>query len=94
MLIRAQPGRRHGTPLTPAEILNRLNEISCEGVLNAELRALPASVRLTEIAADEALAHLPISSKYNADDAFLAKLFEAGRAAAAIARAPARAAAD
>jgi hypothetical protein len=33
--------------------------------------------------ADEALMHLPISSKLNGEAAFLKALFEAGRAAAA-----------
>jgi NTE family protein len=94
VLVRAQAGHRPGAPTTPAEILNRLNEIACHGVLEAELRALPPTVRLTEIDAEAALASLPVSSKFNADEAFLGKLFEAGRIAASLARGPARAAAD
>jgi NTE family protein len=83
VLVRAQSGQRSGVPSTPAEIMNRLTEIACHGVLEAELRALPASVRLTSHGADDTLSELPISSKFNAGDAFIATLFEAGRAAAA-----------
>ncbi len=52
-------------------------------VLTAELGALPSSVALRIYDADDALLHLPISSKVNGDEAFLKELFEAGRAAAA-----------
>lgn len=83
VLIRAQTAIRTGVPATPAEIMNRLTEIACHGVLEAELRALPASVRVTSHGADAVLAQLPISSKFNAGDAFIAALFDAGRAAAA-----------
>jgi len=69
-------------PTTPTEITNRLNEIACQNVLTAELAALPASVRLRTYDADDALLHLPISSKLNGEEAFLKELFEAGRAAA------------
>lgn len=82
LLVRAQPAVRRGEPTTPAEILNRLNEIACHGVLQAELATLPDSVRVTSFEADNALAHLPVSSKFNGDDAFLTELFAAGRAAA------------
>lgn len=93
VLIRAQPVRRPGVPRTPAEITNRLNEIACHNVLEAELAALPAGVRLTEYLADETLRDLPISSKFNAEPDFLAVLHEAGRRAAG-APLPARDAAD
>lgn len=82
VLIRAQPGRRPGVPTTPLEITNRLNEIACQNVLNAELAALPSSIRLTSYDADEALLDLPISSKFNGAGEFLSELFEAGRNAA------------
>ncbi len=82
VLIRAQPSRRSGTPSTPAEILNRVNEIACAAVLEAELATLPRGVRLTEYEADSVLGDLPLSSKYTADNAFLQRLFEAGRTAA------------
>jgi NTE family protein len=81
ILIRAQPHVRSGVPSTPTEITNRLNEIACQNVLEAELAALPAGITLTSYDADEALAHLPISSKFNGEEAFLTTLFEAGRAA-------------
>jgi NTE family protein len=84
VLIRAQTARRAGVPSTPAEIMNRLTEIACHGVLEAELHALPASVRVTSHGADAVLSTLPISSKFNTGDAFIASLFEAGRNAAAI----------
>ncbi|MDE2200024.1 MAG: patatin-like phospholipase family protein [Rhodospirillales bacterium] len=86
VLIRAQPAHRPGAPHSPAEVLNRLNEIACHGVLEAELANLPASIRLTSYDADRVLGDLPLSSKFNADTAFLTHLFEAGRTAA---RAPA-----
>jgi NTE family protein len=79
ILIRAQPHVRSGVPSTPTEITNRLNEIACQNVLDAELAALPDGVTLTSYNADEALAHLPISSKFNGEEAFLTTLFDAGR---------------
>jgi NTE family protein len=84
ILIRAQPHVRSGVPSTPTEITNRLNEIACQNVLEAELAALPAGVAVTSYDADEALSHLPISSKFNGEEAFLTTLFEAGRNAAGI----------
>ena len=45
ILIRAQPHVRSGIPSTPTEITNRLNEIACQNVLEAELATLPAGVR-------------------------------------------------
>jgi len=83
VLIRAQTAKRSGVPSTPAEIMNRLTEIACHGVLEAELRTLPASVRVTSHGADAVLSQLPISSKFNTGDAFIFNLFEAGRDAAA-----------
>jgi NTE family protein len=84
ILIRAQPHVRSGVPATPTEITNRLNEIACQNVLEAELAALPEGVTLTSYDADSALAHLPISSKFNGEEAFLTTLFEAGRSAVGI----------
>jgi NTE family protein len=81
ILIRAQMHARSGIPSTPTEITNRLNEIACQNVLEAELAALPAGVTLISYDADEALADLPISSKLNGEEAFLHNLFEAGRSA-------------
>ena len=79
ILVRAQPHARTGVPTTPTEITNRLNEIACQNVLEAELAALPSGVDLTSYDADDALAHLPISTKFNGEKAFLSMLFEAGR---------------
>jgi NTE family protein len=84
LLVRAQPARRPGVPRTPLEITNRLNEIACHNVLQAELDALPDDVMLTTYDADDALLDLPISSKFNGEEEFLALLFNAGRAAAAM----------
>ena len=83
ILIRAQPHVRSGVPSTPTEITNRLNEIACQNVLAAELASLPAGVVLTSYDADDALAHLPISTKMNGEKAFVTALFDAGRAATA-----------
>ncbi len=82
VLIRGQPERRPGVPRTPAEIMNRLNEIACHTVLETELSALPPGIRLVSVEADPALADLPISSKFNTDWPFLMELFQAGRLAA------------
>ena len=83
ILVRAQAVRRPGIPATPSEITNRLNEIACQNVLIAELAALPPSVKLRTYDADDALLHLPISSKLSGEAAFLKELFESGRTAAA-----------
>jgi NTE family protein len=91
VLIRGQPERRPGVPRTPAEIMNRLNEIACHTVLETELSALPPGVRLLAVDADPALADLPISSKFNTDGHFLTELFQAGRVAAGRTLAGARA---
>lgn len=82
ILVRAQPLRRARVPATHTEILNRLHEIACNAVLEAELAALPATVRVTGYDADAVLGTLPISSKLSADTDFLLELFEAGRGAA------------
>lgn len=82
VLVRGQPERRPGVPRTPAEIMNRLNEIACHTVLETELRALPSSIKILAIDADPALGSLPISSKFNTDGHFLAELFAEGRMAA------------
>jgi NTE family protein len=82
ILVRAQAAHRPGVPMTPTEINNRLNEIAWQNVLAAELAALPASVSLRSYDADDALLHLPISSKLNGEEAFLMELFECGRLAA------------
>jgi hypothetical protein len=55
--------------------------------LEAELKALPSGIEVISYGADEVLARLPISSKFNAGDAFIATLFESGRSAAVTRRA-------
>jgi hypothetical protein len=86
ILVRAQTSRRQAVPRSQSEILNRLTEIACNGVLETELATLPDGISLTEITADAALEQLPLSSKYTADDALLARLFAAGRVAADLTR--------
>lgn len=87
VLVRAQAQHRPGVPDTQAEILNRLNEIACQNVLEAELAVLPAGISLDNYDASEALVDLPISSKFNPEPDFLGQLFKAGRAAAEAAKA-------
>jgi NTE family protein len=82
VIARAQLQRRAGLPGTQTEIMNRLSEIACQGVLDAELEAVPASVEIESYKADDALHRLPISSKFNGELEFLRELFEAGRRSA------------
>ena len=79
VIARAQLQRRAGVPGTQTEIMNRLTEIACQGVLDAELEAVPSSVEIESYKADEALHRLPISSKFNGELDFLTELFKAGR---------------
>jgi NTE family protein len=84
ILIRAQPRSRKGVPNSTADIVHRLHEIAFQAPLDAELSALPAGVKLTDVSADLALAAHPLTSKMNTERAFLDSLFRAGRAAADI----------
>ncbi len=84
ILIRAQPRARKGVPNTTADIVHRLHEIAFQAPLDAELTALPKSIRLQDICADAALAAHPLISKMNTEREFLARLFRAGREAASI----------
>jgi hypothetical protein len=70
-------------PSSPAEILNRVNEIACHSVLDAELAALSQRTLMRSYDADKVLNELHLSSKFSADIGFLNRLFDAGRAAAA-----------
>jgi NTE family protein len=97
ILIQINPVERHGTPRTARDILNRLNEVSFNGVLLKELRMIAllrevaspgncegaqwASMRIHRIAS-EALVGLGYSSKLNAEWDFLCMLRDQGRAAA------------
>jgi NTE family protein len=97
VLVQLDPLLRHDTPNTAVEITDRLNEITFNASLTAEMRAihfvqklsaqghLPAGYlvpRLHRIADDDALAPLTASSKYNTDARFLNELFVLGRTAA------------
>lgn len=81
VVIRAHPVRRRTLPQSQAEIINRLNEIACHNVLQAELALMPPQCRVRIFDADDALGHLPLSSKFRADRSVLRALFAAGRAA-------------
>jgi NTE family protein len=82
VLIRAQPRIRKGVPTSTADIVHRLHEIAFQAPLDAELAALPKSIRLQDISADSVLAAHPLISKMNTERAFLDSLFAAGRQAA------------
>ena len=84
VLIRAQPRIRKGVPNSTADIVHRLHEIAFQAPLDAELLALPKSIRLQDISADAALAAHPLISKMNTEREFLNTLFAAGRQAAGI----------
>ncbi len=84
VLIRAQPRARKGVPSSTADIVHRLHEIAFQAPLDAELTALPKTVRLQDICADAALAGHPLISKMNTEREFLLRLFQAGREAAAV----------
>jgi NTE family protein len=84
VLIRAQPRIRKGVPTSTADIVHRLHEIAFQAPLDAELAALPKSIRLQDISADTALAAHPLISKMNTEREFLNTLFAAGRQAAGL----------
>ncbi len=97
ILVQINPVERPGTPRTAQEIQNRLNEISFNSPLLKELRmiallrqvadpghtegALWASMRMHRIASD-LMVELGVSSKLNAEWAFLTMLRDEGRRAA------------
>jgi NTE family protein len=98
LLVKINPLVRPGTPDTPAEIADRVNEITFNQSLVGEMRAihfvnrlltegrLDASgykgLRLHMVADDEGLAPLQASSKVNTDRSFLLALHALGHAAA------------
>ena len=98
VLVQVDPLVREGTPRSSAEIADRLNEITFNAALVAEMRAIAfvkkliakgqvredhyKNLRLHRIADDAALAPLDASSKTNNDIALLEALFALGRAAA------------
>ncbi|MFP3559882.1 patatin-like phospholipase family protein, partial [Paraburkholderia sp. SIMBA_049] len=86
---------RRGVPITAAEILNRISEISFNSSLMREMRAIAfvtdlirdgtvkrgdmKEMLIHSIRADNALSALSVSSKYNADWGFLSELRDHGR---------------
>jgi len=98
VVVQINPFVRKNIPNTPYEIENRLNEITFNASLMKELRSLGflweiiqhdkldraayRDARLHRIHASDAMCSLGVSSKMNAEKAFLDHLFEIGRAAA------------
>jgi NTE family protein len=98
VLVKINPLRREALPDTAAEIADRVNEITFNAGLAAEMRAIHfvrrllreeridkaqyKSLRLHMVADEGALAALPQSSKLQTDRGFLLKLHGLGQAAA------------
>ncbi|CAB3734442.1 patatin-like phospholipase family protein [Paraburkholderia rhynchosiae] len=95
VIVHINPLVRRGVPITTAEILNRINEISFNSSLMREMRAIAFVTELIQqgkidrgemremlihsIRADDAMCALSVSSKYNADWGFLCELRDNGR---------------
>lgn len=95
VIIHINPMHRDTLPVTAAEILNRINEISFNSSLMREMRAIGFVTRLIDdgkvngddlkrlnihsISAEMETCHLSVHSKLNADLAFLLELKAAGR---------------
>jgi NTE family protein len=95
ILIQINPFRRDEVPTTPYEIENRLNEITFNGGLLKELRSIGflweiihhenldraayRDARLHRISAESEMRALSVSSKLNAERAFLDHLRDMGR---------------
>jgi NTE family protein len=98
VLVQINPVERKGTPRSAREILNRVDEITFNGSLLKELRAIDFVQRLLQdgkldpklyrrlhvhvIEAQDRILPLGASSKLNAEWRFLRHLFEIGREAA------------
>ena len=98
VIVQINPVLRKGVPKTVREIENRVNEIAFNSSLLQELRSIDFVRRLIDegkldpaaykpvnvhiIAAQDELAPLGASSKFNAEWAFLEHLFDIGRRAA------------
>lgn len=97
VVVKINPVVRPGVPKTAREILNRVNEITFNGSLLREFRAIDFVGRLRDhgfldaerykhvlvhVIGDEALLPLTASSKLNSEWAFLTHLKEIGRSAA------------
>jgi len=99
VLVQINPFRREEVPMTAQEILNRVNEITFNGSLMKELRAIEFVGRLLDaesvdptrykkmlihiVTAQEELKQFNASSKFNAEWGFLTHLRALGRATAA-----------
>ena len=97
-IVHINPLERREMPVTAAEILNRLNEISFNSSLMREMRAIHFVTGLIEsgavcspnlkhmlihgISAEAEMAGLSVASKLSTDWAFLTELKEVGRATA------------
>ncbi len=95
VIVHINPLVRRGVPVTAAEILNRISEISFNSSLMREMRAIAFVTDLIQqgkldrgetkemlihsIRADDAMCALSVSSKYNADWGFLCELRDHGR---------------
>jgi NTE family protein len=97
ILVQINPVERRGTPHSARDILNRLNEVTFNGLLLKELRMIALLRRVAHISDDEGvrwatmrihriasdiMLDLGYSSKLNAEWDFLAMLREEGRKAA------------
>ncbi|MFN6998880.1 MAG: patatin-like phospholipase family protein [Elioraea tepidiphila] len=97
VIVQINPIRRDRLPVSAADILNRVNEITFNASLIKELRAITLLRRLIEAEGlereryrdmrlhrigGEGLEHLSVSSKFNAEWAFLTHLRDLGRDAA------------
>jgi len=99
LLVQINPREHEGIPQTAAEISDRVNEITFNASLVAEIRAIAfvqkllrdkrvdpshyKALRLHRIADEAGLAPFGASSKLNTDPSLLQALFELGRTAAA-----------
>ncbi|QFU00743.1 Patatin-like phospholipase [Halomonas sp. THAF5a] len=97
LLVQITPMRREELPTSAADILNRLNEITFNAALIKEVRMIATlqkllgehdidigcygEARLHHLSGDEPLSHLSVSSKLNAEWAFLCHLYDLGREA-------------
>ncbi len=98
LLVQINPRNHEGVPRSAAEIADRVNEITFNASLVAELRAIAfvqkllrerrvdpgryKDLRLHRVADETGLAAYGASSKLNTDPRLLRQLFELGRAAA------------
>ncbi|MDI5891733.1 patatin-like phospholipase family protein [Halomonas rhizosphaerae] len=95
LVVQITPMYRQEVPTSAADILNRLNEITFNAALIKEVRTIVMlqkllgehdidigcyrEARLHHLSGDEPLSHLSVSSKLNAEWAFLSHLHELGR---------------